>query len=556
MSSLLFIPYMEVFAHTDPISGKSFKRLIVEPVKIPQTVDASGLINPEHEMQACEIGKVTAVGENSEFQIGDEVLYQKMDRSSGAHIDSISLNGKTHDVIYEQEVWSRNDEPLGRIFIEPISDLEVDDIGLIMPRSIKSITEKGIVVKAPADSCTKAGDRVEYRKQDHGIYPQVDINGKILDLLFEADIFTVNGGVAPYRMIVKIDLAMQKIKRTTSTSGLIMSPLFIHMLHNLQHAEVTQMGTQAKVKYPMLKEGDTAIIHHTIEAESQNYRILGHEMGVHGYATYEYRIINCWAEDSAEIMGKLHYNKRNNKIIHITPINNMFLEWDVTLFEAQRSSELIESDNDLTRFNDIELFKNELARKKKDAAEKAKLKSSGIRLTIQTCNPETDGQKIELLAREFAAIQKEEAAISAYLSKNHLMLCKQAFSEGNNYIVTTHEQLYPINILGKKFLIAHNRFITSQTKKNMDIKIEDLETLPGFVYVKPIPVAQEGKLIIPDAAKEKPRTGTIAVTFPESYIKVGETVTYRPHVGMEQKIGDETYLILKTDALISRVKTK
>ena len=548
--------YTEVFAHTDPVSGKSFKKLIVEPVKIPQTVDETGLITPEREMQACEIGKVAAAGEDSEFQVGDEVLYQKMDRTNGAHADSISWNGKPHDLIFEQEVWSRNDEPLGRIFIEPISEMEVDEIGLMLPRSIKSITEKGIVIKAPAESCAKAGDRVEYRKQDHGIYPQVDMNGKILDLLFEADIFKVNGVVAPYRMVVKIDLAMQKIKRTTSTSGLIMSQLFIHMLYNLQHAEITEMGEQAKIKYPMLKEGDTAIIHHTIEAASQNYRILGYDMGVHGGATYEYRIINCWAEDSAEIMGKLHYNKRNNKIIHITPINNMFLEWDITLFDAQKRSELIESDNDLTRYNDIELFKNELARKKKEAAEKSKLKSSGIRLSIQTCNPDTEGPKIDLLAREFAAIQKEESAISAYLSKNHLMLCKQAFSEGNNYVVTTHEQLYPINILGKKFLIAHKRFIVSQTKKNMDIRIEDLETFPGFVYVKPIIAAQEGELIIPDAAKEKPCTGIISVTFPDSNIEVGETVTYRPHVGMEQKVGEETYLILKTDALISRTKTK
>jgi len=366
-----------------------FPRLVVKPVKIPASVTDSGLLNPEHAAKFCEMGEVVSTCIDSTFNVGDTVSYNKIDRTDVDFLDEIEVDGENCDIVFEREIYEVNDRPVNRIYVRPISELEMSETGLILPASVTGITQKGIVFDAPDGYSMKKGDRIEYAKLDAGgIYAQAVVDGIVLDVIGEMDIFTVNGEVAPYRMIIKIDLAAQHVKRTTSDSGLSLSPLFIAMLHNLQYAQVMGVGSEAQKMYPEVSAHDTVIIHHSIE--NTDYRVIGHEYGKHGGATFQYRVINCWQEKSREIFGKLHYERNTGKIIDITPVNgSVFLAWEFDILSGHQSeSALLASGSDLPQYRNIDDLRNMIEHKKKNAAEKAKLKLNGIMLHRSQFNPE------------------------------------------------------------------------------------------------------------------------------------------------------------------------
>lgn len=152
-------------------TNEQYKRLIVRPTKIQQKIAENGLIEIERENPLCEMGKVISACDGSEFQEGDEVFYNKIDRTSSEHLDTVEIDGESLDVVYENEIWCRNEQPIGRIFVEPFSDIEANDFGVIMPHQAKGITQKGRVISAPENYGIKAGDLIEFRKQEMGIYP-------------------------------------------------------------------------------------------------------------------------------------------------------------------------------------------------------------------------------------------------------------------------------------------------------------------------------------------------------------------------------------------------
>lgn len=71
-------------------------------------------------------------------------------------------------------------------------------------------------------------------------------------------------------------------------------------------------------------------------------------------------------------------------------------------------------------------------------------------------------------------------------------------------------------------------------------------------------------LIIPDAAKDKPRTGKVIAAGPGNYtvrgdllkldVKVGDTVLFNKNSGTETKLDGKTYLVMKESEIIGVIE--
>ena len=546
------LPYI----FNDKDKKTSFNRILVKPTEIPETISESGLIVPKHESKLCEMGKVYSVCEGSSIPVGAEVLYQKIDRLGEEHLDTVTIDDEVYDLLYEHEMWCVNEEPWNQIFVIPVTDTGVTDSGLLITQDTKGFTQKGIVHLSPEKYGLKAGDTVEYRRQEVGLYPQVNLDGQVMDVLFERDIFLINDKAAPYRMIVKVDLHAQHIKRNTADSGILLSPLFIAMLHNLQFAEVVSIGKEAQKMYPQLHAHDTVIMHHCIE--SQNYRTVKYDTGKEGGATYAYYIVNCWEEKSREIFAKMHYEKNTGKIIDITPLNgNVFLKWNFNVLSGRaETSELLPADTDITIYHTLDDMRNAIDQQKKIAAEKAKLKTAGIKMAISQANPDINKDRWDMLNSEFAVMKKEETRVAQYLRKDHLVVCRTAYPKMDPaYVITPYEELYPINILGQKFLIAIPDFLIAKTHTdNMNIKAQDILPLGDNALILPIEEEQkEGALIRPDSAKEKPIKGKVIAIDNHPTVKTGDVVLFRKQAGLEQEVEGVVHLILKHNDLLAIV---
>src|SRR6185436_12520725 len=220
---MITLPYI------DHKENRNINLLIVEPYPKEATVTAGDIFIPANIGDECEEGKVISVCPSSEFSPGDRVVYKKMDRDKKENYETVEMDGKTYDIIGEKEVWEVNGKPYNRIFVEPLSVIEMAEDGIVLPQSAQGITQKGIVYKAPDNFFVKKGDTVEYRKNSMRIYYTANENGVDYDILYEPDIFLVNDKVSPHKIIVKIDLAAQQIKRQTNEMGISLSPLFQRM---------------------------------------------------------------------------------------------------------------------------------------------------------------------------------------------------------------------------------------------------------------------------------------------------------------------------------------
>ena len=72
------------------------------------------------------------------------------------------------------------------------------------------------------------------------------------------------------------------------------------------------------------------------------------------------------------------------------------------------------------------------------------------------------------------------------------------------------------------------------------------------IVVKPLPAEEvsAGGIIIPDSAKEKPLQGVVKAAGPGKKdepvtVKIGDTVLFSKHAGVDIKIEKENYLIMR-----------
>lgn len=453
------MPELKVLPYSPSYLNSTFKRVVVKPIPKDELINEGGLIIPTDVGRICERGIVFAVDKDSAIKEGDTVLYHKMDRTSPEHIDIISYEDNLYDVLYENELWAVNDMPFNKIFVTPTSDIQVNGDGLMLADGAKSVTQKGVVFRADPEYSVKEGDNVEYRKPEQDIYPTIEIQGNVYDVLNETDIFIVNGVVAPHRIIVKIDLIAQQAKRTSTDQGLLRSQLFLYMKFNLQYAEVVEIGKEARKLYPGLKVGDTAILHHTVEEKTQNYRIVKRDISKYNIPLYEYRVINAYDTSNRELMGRI---ANRDKMIIVPYGNHEFLDWEFDLLAAQgRKSELFtDFATNLDRCHDLEDFTDTAGKKKKEYIDKSMAKIRGVKKHLSTLDPLTNKNEFDRFETMFKEAQVDGMKIANYLNANHLVICKR--SDNGERIVVPYKELYPINILGKRYLIAWKDYIVAK----------------------------------------------------------------------------------------------
>lgn len=445
MQQLKVIPYSPSYLTS------SFERVIVLPIEKAIGQNDSGLLLPSDIGRICDKGIVFAAGASSSIKQGDEVLYAKLDRSSEEHVDVISYNDEMYDALYENEIWAVNGHPMNRLFVEPISEFQVSEQGLMVPATARGITQKGKVFRAPSHYSVAAGDNVEYRRPEQGIFPIIEIDGKIYDVLNESEIFLVNGKVAPYRIIVKIDKIAQNAKRETTEGGLIRSQLFLFMKHNLQYAEVTEIGEEAQKLYPDLKVGDTAIMHHTVEDHTGDYRLIRKDVSKFQICTYEYRVINAFDTSGRELIGRI---VNRDKMILSSYGKNIFLEWKFEVMEKSTVSEslLVDFQSSLDKCTDIEDLVDTINKNRQEYISKAKAKMQGKLKVLSQADPRVDKDKFDRMETEYKEAQADALKVANKVNANHLLICRRL--DNRERVVIPYRELYPIEILGRKYLVG------------------------------------------------------------------------------------------------------
>jgi len=539
------MPQLKLLPYQPEGNASSFKRTIVKPIPKEDAITEGGLLIASDINNFCESGRVVHVCDNSDLKAGDIVLYKKIDRKSAEHLDTISVDSEVCDVLYENEIWAYNGHPLYRIFVEQISTMEVNEEGLLLPESVKTVTQKGKVFRAPSHYTVAPGDIIEYRKPERDIYPTVVIDGKRYDVLYEADVFLVNNKVAPFRIIVRIDMVAQSVKRNTTATGLVRSPLFSFMLHNMQVGQVLDIGAEAQKHYPDLRIGDSAILHHTVEA--QDFRLLRRTFSEKNKGTllYEDRIINAFDPTAREIFGRIVNRK---KMIISEFGKNDFLNWNFTVYAASayKSSELFDFESNIDKCTNLEDLKSVIKHKKDDGHGKAHAKIKGLLDIIREVNPETDKDRFDELETELNQAKREAIGIANHLDANHLLRCQDL----RGYeILVPYRELYPINIFGHKYIIAYEDFIVSHIHTDQMGKTI-ITPHADRLLIRPIAEEDQGELIIPQAAKEKPQRGEVLAVGPgkdgkELTSKVGEEVLYRKGAGTPIEIDKEVLLLMR-----------
>lgn len=430
----------------------SFRRVVVKPIEKAGGVTEAGLIIPTDIGRICDIGQVFASDAISGIHAGDIVMYQKLDRASAEHLDVVSYDDTLYDVLYENELWSVNDFPLNKIFVLALTDATVNESGLLIPQSVRADTQKGIVFRSDPKYSISCGDKVEYRKAELGIYPTIVIEGQTYDVLNETDVFIVNDSVAPYRIIVKIDKVAQQRKRGQSDSGLLRSPLYEFMKFNLQYGEVLEIGDEAAKLYPEISVGDIAILHHTVEDKTQNYRIVKQIASPQNVLLYEHRIINAYDTSNREILGRIANQKEG---IISGYGKSTFFKWDIELLAKTPVSLSLITDfeTNLDNCHNLADLVDTVGKKKKEYTDKASAKVRGYSKLLATTNPSKNKDEFDRLESNYKAAEKEAMQVALYLNANHLVICKNA-STGER-VVFPYRELYPIEVMGKKYIIGY-----------------------------------------------------------------------------------------------------
>lgn len=541
---------MNTLPYIDHKTSTQIKLLVVEPLPKESTITDAGVFIAADVGDDCEEGLVFSHDVDSVFKKGNRIVYKKIDRTKKENYETVEMSGKEYDIIGESEVWELDGKPFNRIFVEPLSEVKVGDGDIYIPDSVEGITQKGRIHMAPEGASVKAGDAIEYRKNTMGIYHTANIDGVDYEILYESDIFLINGKVSPYKIIVKIDLAEQQLKRQTNEMGIQLSPLFQRMTRMLQYGKVTEIGAEAQKMYPDLRRGDTAILHHGVEYDE--YRILKRKRGQYAY-TYEYRMINCFDITQREIFGKMELKREHHKItgVNIVPFHkNIFLDWDFEMLEKEgHRSEILEIDYALSDCRNKEDLENLMNKKREASVYLAKSKMEGLKADMERYNPHIEEENMIMrnIGARMDALKIDAKKAADYVNKNHVVKATLLYpKQKNNVVLTQYKHLYPINILGKKYLIGHSDLLMATQMENT--KSFRWQPIGDQVIVRPVADESASNLFIPDSAKEKPQKAVVVAVGMDvnpDEIQVGDPVYHRKMAGTELVIDEVGYIMMR-----------
>lgn len=570
-------------------NGGLANRILVKPKANDVEVLENGLQLPAGSKLICNSGVVVSCADGSAVNVGDAVDYRVVTRADGSDVP-VYIDNEPYTVLFEHDLWAINGIPFNRIYVRPISSTMAigEDGGLIIPANTKSYVQHGIIIAAPINNDDfHVGDIVSYRRNEQGIFPEViDNNGDAYTVLLTSDVYTVNGEAAPNKMIIKINVLEQAKMRMIEDTQLQVHPAFAYMKYFLQYGKIVSAGYKALAIYDGIDVGDYVAVHHTIE--HHDFRRLSEKSNSKGVVVYEERVLNCTKDNSREIFGKLTFNADANGrcvpangLFFIDPIgDNIFLDYNIapltsiTQKEPEEILERVGFDLSAVRTVDDLVFLVENAKKKGVTTYTEDFNQ--MREVLKVLNPEvpSDKNEIDLIETKIELLRRNAELTASRIGKNHLVVCRLSnytlcdlnVREDQEYvhIVTQSSQLYPIKIMGKRFLIAHNSFIkavlthNSKTTKDMEITVGEFTPFADLVLVQPIGDTQlkGSSLIVPaTATHEAPTYGVIISVGPgtekvKMVVKKDTKVVYRRGVGEPIHLDGVDYLLLRQDDLL------
>lgn len=562
--------------------GRILNRILVKPNPKEFRETESGVVLPPNSQLVCDTGVVVSCPVDAIANVGDVVDYKIVQREDGTD-QPVYINDEAHFVLFEHDIWSVNGYPHNRVYVRPISaSLSVDDTGeIVMPANVTSYVQHGIAFGDTKEYLD--GDALTYRRNEFGMFPKVmSDTGQQYDILLNTDVFTVNGEAAPSKMVVKINLIEQMKMRMIGETDLKMHPLFTYMKYYLQYGRIVSAGHKALELYPNISVGDYVALHHSVE--HQEHRKLCQKSNAKGVIVSEERILSCTPNSSREILGVLRFNvdkdgKRTPQagLSHIKPIGQtIFLEYDIVPFENyndKKQDVLVGIDgtgfdiSNITNLDDMQHMV-ESAQKRTHTAYTEEL--NRLRDILNRLDPRIEGNKNEI---DYAETKIEELMQSAVeiakpIARNHLFICKLSHRIDKlpyTHVVASYKELYPIKIMGKRYLVAHRMFIKAflnnfNKTTTTEMRISDFTPFADFCLIKPIGDVQlkDSELILPKMSQhEAPTFGEVISVGPGTDI-VKMTVTpeskviYRRGVGEQISMEGVDYILVRQNDILLR----
>ncbi len=553
-------------------------RILIKPIPEEAYQTEGGFQVPEGATKSVDTGRVVTSHPDCFIQPGDVVSYAIMPRGEGSAASTMDIDGETHHLLYETEIWMVNDYPVNRLFVQPVSDIGVSESGFVIPESAKGIVQYGIVRAAPLTSrYFKVGDVVSYRRNENMIYPETEINGERNHIIFEREVFTVNGAVSPTRIIVKINKIRQAEMQFVGESKFQVHENFAYMRHYLQWAKVEEMGEDAQKMYPEVSVGHYVAIHHTIE--HQPNRLLSQKSNSQGIIVSERRVLNCYDDGAREIMGVLHtMQEKKLHLMGVSPVQeNIFLDYTITPFEkTQKYDGFIGAEViDLSDVADLEELLHVVEQAKKKGLERYTEEYNALIARLGMLSPENPLHTDEAHSIESKIEQLKRSAIKSAQSvnKNHLLVCKvdgrsmPKMREGvsmdipTSHVLTYSGYLYPISLMGNKYMVAHKEYILAYLNidKNTDqIMLHNTTPFADRVLIKPVKENAESAsgFIRPAATTfETPQKATVVSVGPGTpsvpmTAQPGDIVMYNKMGTVELELEGEMYLLVRHNDLL------
>lgn len=551
-------------------NGVASKRILVKPNPIPERTNEAGVILPENTGKVAERGTVASADPSSFMKPGDQVDYKLIERGPAAESFLVDIDNVTYHLLFENEIWACNDIPLHRLFIEPRSGIEIGESGLIAPDDALGLLQYGTVRVAPLNSEFKAGDEVGYRRNEQNIYPHVTLDdGKRLEVLFENEVYTINGKVSSYRMIIKIDKVAQNRKRSRKGNGLLLHKNFIHMKRNLQWGIVKEIGEKAAEMYPGVTPGSYVAVHHFIE--HHQHRLIGEGKNKKGEVISEYRILDCADLIDREVYAKMDITIRTSKddprmVEKIHPFGDLyFAEWNFNLMkcDAVKDKPIDDAEKfsfDLSKYRDLEEMRGYIDTKKKAAAARYAAPYNSLVTQIERFNPAIKEEKDhrDALETKIEELKRSADFIGNQLNKNYLVACKVIAPDAPYpYVVTTYKELYHIDLFDKRYLVVYPQFILGYLKSKSNMThVHNYVPIADKVLIEPINEDKEHSILIPkNIAAERPSRGKVISVGPgtnsvEMLVTEGDIVNYRSRTATEIEFEEGKYLIMGHNDLL------
>lgn len=211
----------------------------------------------------------------------------------------------------------------------------------------------------------------------------------------------------------------------------------VFMTRNLQHGEIVKIGGKAHAAFPEMKAGQTALVHHFVQAESE--AAAKDEHLVHQDDIYNYYVVTVYmvAGKNAELYGIFDGEKiiPNPLFIFLTYIEPGSLDHNL---EAMIAQSMTETSGGLLTF-----------KKWNETREDKEQRMAELKARVESLSK--SGNEKEHIRQEIQKIEDEMNKISAEINKRYfkpyqIAAFNPAFSEAFEYPVEVGDTIYTLEI--------------------------------------------------------------------------------------------------------------